>query len=564
MEHAHGTQPFDPEPRVETGANGLVSLVWQSRAGSVFTVESSTDAVNWVSVDSYYGLGQQMQLAVAQMPPANNNGGSVLPPPPSSTLSAYFILSFFEQNQKTLVFWRDAGQAVMALVDLNFKDVSIPLFMADITDSAGQDYALSFTRANLAWNASFETDFAGTAHLSPSQAERLAILTNNYAAIHAAMAAAAAGGSYNGSAQGGPVVGGGGGGGARAFYRIVVEEADSDGDGLPDSLEFLIGSNPFATDTDGDGYDDGWELTYGSDPWNPASTPANVIPPPAIPGVDTDKDTLDDDVDFDPLDPNINWPATAPPTFVPIEYSGSEYLTPIAVNNHGEALFTYVVDLAGLANVTLSSEMWRPGENAVYLSAGSAIFSYQYYNADEGELETVDLNPMAAMVRDINDDGSIVGAVIYTGTLPSQSGGSSSSEPILHTVAARWISATSEPVLVHSGKELGAAANGADVLLPSVVTKINNAGEMIGLAAVVKDQEATEQYTTRWAPTRRMIPEHSSLPETSRHRLPVFRPSRIFPNQTIPPCSILVAASVTAGLEFGTRGQNTHRPCARK
>jgi hypothetical protein len=498
--NSQSAQPFDPDLHVNTASNGLVSLAWQSRAGSLFTVEASTDAQNWGNIDSYYGLGQELQLAVAQIPPANNNGGNVLPPPPSNIISAYFILSVFERNQKTLVFWRDAGQPVMALVDLNFKDVSAPLLMTNITDSAGQEYALSFTRANLAWNASFETDYAGTAHLTQPQADRLAILTNNYTAIHSAMEAVAAGGSYNHGTQAGAVAGGAASAGTRAFYRIVVEEIDSDGDGLSDSFEFLIGINPFVTDTDGDGYDDELEVTYGSDPSNPASTPANVIPPPAIPGVDTDKDGLEDAIDFDPLDPNINWLATAPASYVPFEYAGSDNLTPVAVNNYGEALFTYNVDLGSLGKITLYSEVWRPGQSPVYLSAGSENFSFEVFNEDEGEMETIDLVPSAALVRAINDDGTIVGAVIFTGTMQGQSGGSSSGSSFSHAVAARWATATYEPVLVHTGKEEGAAADGSDVLLPSVVTKINNAGEMIGLAAVVKDQEASEQYTTRWNP----------------------------------------------------------------
>ena len=35
---------------------------------------------------------------------------------------------------------------------------------------------------------------------------------------------------------------------------------DTDNDGIPDLIEFEIGTNPFDFDTDGDGLPDGWEL----------------------------------------------------------------------------------------------------------------------------------------------------------------------------------------------------------------------------------------------------------------------------------------------------------------
>ena len=42
--------------------------------------------------------------------------------------------------------------------------------------------------------------------------------------------------------------------------------ADTDGDGLPDGAEITDGTNPLATDTDGDGMPDGWEVTNGISP----------------------------------------------------------------------------------------------------------------------------------------------------------------------------------------------------------------------------------------------------------------------------------------------------------
>jgi YD repeat-containing protein len=50
---------------------------------------------------------------------------------------------------------------------------------------------------------------------------------------------------------------------------------DSDGDGLSDAQEILIGTDPFNPDTDGDGFSDGVEVASGSDPLDPNCTPLN-------------------------------------------------------------------------------------------------------------------------------------------------------------------------------------------------------------------------------------------------------------------------------------------------
>ena len=51
---------------------------------------------------------------------------------------------------------------------------------------------------------------------------------------------------------------------------------DTDGDGLPDGQEMTIGTNPLAADTDGDGLPDGWERSHGL---NPLSATDAVLDP---------------------------------------------------------------------------------------------------------------------------------------------------------------------------------------------------------------------------------------------------------------------------------------------
>lgn len=73
--------------------------------------------------------------------------------------------------------------------------------------------------------------------------------------------------------------------------------ADTDGDGLIDGVELALGLDPLAIDSDGDGVSDPSEYLAGSDPLDPASTPGGfggsadsvpvtVSPPPDDPAPD--------------------------------------------------------------------------------------------------------------------------------------------------------------------------------------------------------------------------------------------------------------------------------------
>ncbi len=52
------------------------------------------------------------------------------------------------------------------------------------------------------------------------------------------------------------------------YLDDVLLEADSDGDGLPDSEEIAAGTNPGFADTDGDTLPDGWEMAHDLSPTN--------------------------------------------------------------------------------------------------------------------------------------------------------------------------------------------------------------------------------------------------------------------------------------------------------
>lgn len=54
--------------------------------------------------------------------------------------------------------------------------------------------------------------------------------------------------------------------GETVSQTLTASMTDTDGDGVPDYLETILGTNPNNADTDGDGLPDGWELKYGLNP----------------------------------------------------------------------------------------------------------------------------------------------------------------------------------------------------------------------------------------------------------------------------------------------------------
>jgi len=93
----------------------------------------------------------------------------------------------------------------------------------------------------------------------------------------------------------------------RCFWRVSVVDVDTDGDGLTDHEESLVGTNSTITDTDGDTISDRDELIGGTDPLRADTdgdgwTDAQEIVAGTDPrNQDTDGDGIPDSVDNDPL-----------------------------------------------------------------------------------------------------------------------------------------------------------------------------------------------------------------------------------------------------------------------
>ena len=98
--------------------------------------------------------------------------------------------------------------------------------------------------------------------------------------------------------------------------RVLLPNVDSDGDGLTNSQELTLGTDPLNPDTDGDGMPDGWEVFYGLNPLDPTDAPE---PSKAADGLTNLQEYKGG---TDPTNPNRTVPAVA--STIPANASGNQ------------------------------------------------------------------------------------------------------------------------------------------------------------------------------------------------------------------------------------------------
>jgi len=62
----------------------------------------------------------------------------------------------------------------------------------------------------------------------------------------------------------------------KLFWRVKIDDVDSDGDGLTDAEEAVLGTDPNLADSDEDGMPDAWEVKWGLNPLDPADAAADA------------------------------------------------------------------------------------------------------------------------------------------------------------------------------------------------------------------------------------------------------------------------------------------------
>lgn len=266
-----------PDPQLEVlSDDGHVSVEWKSRPGRLYRLQENATLADdgWQLADGnewIYGLGQQISYGVHTFTPTGGPGDPLTP----RIISAHFFtVSEFSNPAKWLISWQGdyAGQV---LIDHHYLPANLPPFLTVAVDLPPElalpenidvDGLSSVTvmRHTMNWQPAFLTDSSlAEANLSPGQSSELARLFAADSALDAAISGGGAGSHSTSTAGGGPA----------SAYRLQWYWADTDGDGIPDWMEFgQTGTDPFHPDSDRDGFLDGDELAFGGDPTDPSIT----------------------------------------------------------------------------------------------------------------------------------------------------------------------------------------------------------------------------------------------------------------------------------------------------
>lgn len=169
----------------------------------------------------------------------------------------------------------------------------------------------------------------------------------------------------------------------------ALDQVDSDGDGLTDAEELALGTDPLNPDTDGDGFSDGVEVYF-------AARGANLNPlrfdpgcPPALRGVDSDCDGLNDcdeqligsnassvDSDRDGMPDGVEWllgtQAAAPDRDLDPDADGLKNFQEI--RGHTNPL------VADVANLSVNSYRYSIQEDGPPTPTGSQCYRFRIDN----------------------------------------------------------------------------------------------------------------------------------------------------------------------------------------
>ncbi len=130
-------------------------------------------------------------------------------------------------------------------------------------------------------------------------------------------------------------------GGEKCFWRVAITDVDSDNDGLTDTEEHTLNTDPQDSDSDDDNLADGEEITIGTDPN----------------GQFSDEDDLPDGIDAVPGDTLVDWERTSEGLYALMDIPVPADQTPRDINDNGDILFDTGIWMDGGWQELLAPEM---------------------------------------------------------------------------------------------------------------------------------------------------------------------------------------------------------------
>ncbi len=252
-------------------AEGYVYVEFETALWFSYELQSSPDLTTWspTEINNVLGWGQTVKAFVYDSAAATPADATAPSEPPAGE---FFFLRPFHDGT-TLISWNgEDGAAYQVLDPTDMTDGMGQSFNLEITDDLQPPSVLYTVRVSIAPAMPAPQDYstATAASLPATENATWSLFAGARAEILAAIAEPPIGTTIEnaGNAAAGT--------GALMYFRVVMTVSDSDGDGLSNELEALMGTNPYNPDTDFDGFGDAYEVSAtGGDPLN-----SGIAPPP--------------------------------------------------------------------------------------------------------------------------------------------------------------------------------------------------------------------------------------------------------------------------------------------
>ncbi len=209
---------------------------------------------------------------------------------------------------------------------------------------------------------------------------------------------------------------------------VSPELRDSDGDGLADVVEFVVGTDPKKSDSDGDGLPDGVEVDQGLNPLDGLPATTGIIATARTPGTAVDVTARNDvvvvaDSDrgvtvfnvFNGMDPVSIAQVDTPGTATAVALSGSENLLAVADGLEGLA----IIDLADPRFASIVHQIPAADLGGGRAQAVATAGELAFVGLSSGALAAVDL-PTGAVILTLDvggenkvEDVAVEGTTVY-------------------------------------------------------------------------------------------------------------------------------------------------------
>ena len=251
---------------LQVDEDGTRSLRVGCQPGRRYTVEQSSDLVQWTPLRSWTGLAPGQVVAVdlfAGPPPADGGGAPPAAGSGAMPLTASLAVQPVDDGSTALCWWRGGSSSYVRILEPASGGSWGPPTLTTLHVMELDGWTVLLQSSDLLWrHSSLALPPAGPPP-APEDAAFHAVLLANRAAIAAAIQgihdnqrAALEYARLHGAPPAPPAAG--------SFFRVREERGiDGDGDGLTDEQELAPGLSIFFTDTEGDGMDDAREVAHG-------------------------------------------------------------------------------------------------------------------------------------------------------------------------------------------------------------------------------------------------------------------------------------------------------------